>query len=188
MKERIFYEIDGFHFTSEEYDFEQGWPLFAKLLQICGKAVLSFLFEGLEGLLKGALSGEESKQDLLSMQVTEVLSKLDKTKIVDSCDSFFQRLDPSSMMPLTSEILSKTDIVTADKKHRPIDFKIDLKGEYGTVIKLLRKVLVYQYQSSFQKLLSGLAEPIKSAPVQTIGTIVKAKPLGHLKSTGGSGV
>lgn len=175
MKDVEFHSIDGLNFVTEEYAFDFGWPLFISLLKVCGKSILSFLFEGLDGIIKETLSGSASKEKVLSMDVMELLGKIDRSKVVGAFESFFERLDPVGTMQLTKEILSTTKIVASDKTRREIDFVSDFKGKYGTVIKLLRNVLTMQFQSSFQGLLSGLTDQSKSEPKVPVMSRVVAR-------------
>lgn len=172
MKSVETFTINDTSFVAMEYDFDQGWPLFLKIFKICGRPFLTFLLEGLDGLIKDMLGGELSKEQALKMDVTEVISKIDRAKVIESFTSLLDRIEPEMLMPLTQEILSTTEIVDGDKSRRKIDFNRDFKGKYGLVMKLLRKVLVLQYSDSFQGLLSGLSVPNKSAVTQPNARVV----------------
>lgn len=155
MRDTLHHEIDDIHFVTHEYDFDEGWPLFCTLFKLLGKPFLTLLIEGFEGVIKEFVGGEK---DVFSMDVMSILSKIDKSKVIDSIDSFVEKLDPELVLPLTDLILAKTEIVTPEKKHAPLNAVNKnkyLKGKYGLFIRLIKDVLKYQYSQSFQQL-SGL--------------------------------
>lgn len=172
MKEIETFSIDQFNFVSREYDFDHGWPLLLKIFKICGRSVLTFVVEGMDGLIKEALGGTISQDQMKSMTVMEILNKIDREKMGDAFGAFLDRLEPESFVKLTEDILQNTWIVDADKNRQPINCNLHFKGKYGIVLKLLRKVLVLQYQDSFQGLLSGLTEPSKSVAKPVVARVV----------------
>lgn len=174
MKEIEHFEIDGLNFTTQEFDYDVGAPLFWRLLKLCGKGLMSFLFEGVSGLLSELSSGETTKEEAAKMDVMEIFQKLDRSKVVEAVDFFLQNIEPESMMSLTQKILQTTWIIDGNKERREINWKLDFKGKYGTSFKLLKHVLMLQYASVFQNVLSGIAETNKTE-MKVVGKAVVAR-------------
>ena len=169
MKERESFNIDGIDFQTQEYDFDYGFTLFAKLFKMFGKTAFSFLIQGLDGILKDLISGNISQNELLSLSKFELLAKIDRSKISEYFDYFFDKFDPLSLVPLAHDILISTWIIDTTKSPAPrreINYKTDFKGKYGTALKVLKTVLGLQFASSFQGLLATSSEQIKSEKVK----------------------
>lgn len=173
MKEIEFYKVDDLNFTTQEYDYDVGMPLFWTLFRLCGTPLFSFLLEGLDGFIKEIVDGAYTKDEIKSMGTMEILAKIDKTKTIKAIDHFVQNVQPSVMMELTREILKTTWIVDDQQKRREINFKTDFKGKYGTSLKLLKTVLMLQFSSVFQGVLSGGAETSKTERV--VGPVLAAR-------------
>ena len=181
MKQDIeFYEIDGLNFTTQEFDYDVGAPLLWRLFKMCGKSVLAFLFEGVSGLIKELASGEVTKEEVDSMDTVEMIKRLDKSKVVEAIDYFLQNIDPEEMVKpdgtgLQQKILKTTWIVDKETKNRrDINWKLDFKGKYGTSFKLLKHVLMLQYASVFQNVLSGSDDQSKTTK-KVVGKMLVAK-------------
>lgn len=179
MKDIEFYEIDGLHFTTQQFGFKIGNRLFWELLKLCGKSLAALLFEGVAGFLAEVSGGKISKEEAAKMDVMELLKKLDPSRVVEALDFFIQNIDPEAMLNdegtgLQQRILQTTWIVDDKKDRRSIDWDIDFKGRYGTAIKLLKHVLILQYASSFQNVLSGTAATSKTE-MKVVGKPVVAR-------------
>lgn len=140
------FDVDGIKYSSTKYAASRGLKLSVRLLKLIGKPA---------GILAPVFSNKESLKDLLA-------SDLDMNVIGEAIGALVGQLDADDVVDLARELLATTQII-ADGKYRDVNFDLDFAGNYGSLLKLLQKVVEFQFASFFAGGLAGVKDMLRQA-------------------------
>ncbi len=135
--------LDGKKYIATQYSATFGLKLLTRLAKIAGKSL-------------GILMAQDMKE------------KVTPTLIAMLLEAVTGQIDDDGIVILANDVLTTTERIQDDGKHRKLIFDIDFAGEYGHLFKLLKEVLSFQYGDFFGEAAAikeenkAAAEPIRA--------------------------
>lgn len=130
MKRTQEIEIDGSRYSVGQYSATKAVRLLAKLAKIIGKPI---------GILTAAGQNSEVTPDLLGSAIESLTSSL----------------DPDDFVATVKEVLEGVHVFE-EKGNRPVNFDADFTGRIGHMMKLVRRVLEFQFEDFFGDLAANM--------------------------------
>jgi hypothetical protein len=131
--------VDGKRYFTTQYSATKGLVLLTRLAKVVGKPL---------GILALGKLDEKVTPELIGGIIESIASQIDENGVVG----------------LVQDIISTTDYMQDDGKHRPLVFNTDFAGAYGHLFRLIKEVLAFQYGDFFAE---SAAQEAETAPLKT---------------------
>lgn len=134
------FELDGSRYSCGQYSATKATKMLAKLAKLVGKPI---------GMLSAAGEGAEVTPDLLGAVIEAVTSQI----------------EPDEFVALVKDILEGVHVVD-ENGNRPVVFDSDFSGRIGHMMKVVRKVLEFQFSDFFGDLTASIGGLAVKSKVQ----------------------